>query len=80
MGFLGCLEVSARPCYESVEVSAYRAVESVEPRAWKVGGDVTVSASPACSIGELVDMYIPFLVTEGVFILVDGSIFKVLRT
>lgn len=45
----------------------------------RIGSGLNASASLVCSIGDIADRYVPFLVKEGDFILVDGKQFKVLR-
>jgi hypothetical protein len=76
---VGCVKVSVSPVGERLDVRTSRVGSDVVLMVWKIGGDLRIETSPVCSIWDVDSMYIPFLVKEGVLILADGSIFKVLK-
>jgi hypothetical protein len=76
---VGCVKVSVSPVGERLDVRTTRLGSDVVPIVRKIGGNLRIETSPVCSIGDVDSMYIPFLVNEGLFILADGSVFKVLK-
>jgi hypothetical protein len=77
---IGCLVASTSLVNRGIDATVTRIGDVIKADASRVGNGLDVSVHFVCSAGEVVDMYVPFLVTEGVFILADGGIFKVLRT
>lgn len=76
---IGCLSVSVSLLNKGLDVGVYRIGNGLSATATRVGKGLVVQASLVCSVAEVVDTHIPFLVKEGAFILVDGKQFKVLR-
>lgn len=76
---IGCLSVSVSLLNKGLDVGVSRIGNGLEATASRVGKGLVVQASLVCSVEEVVDTHIQFLVKEGAFILVDGKQFKVLR-
>ena len=81
MGVLDCIKANAFPIKLDINFTASRVgIERIEASASRFGVQIEASVYPVCPIKDEEAKHVPFLVKEGVFILNDGSIFKVLRT
>lgn len=76
---IGCLSVSVSILNKGLDVGVSRIGNGLSATVSRLGKGLEASVSLVCSVAEVVDTHIPFLVKEGAFILVDGKQFKVLK-
>jgi hypothetical protein len=73
-------EIQAVKVGKNLSITAYSLADNKQPLevyAHKIGSELSVTANIICTIGNVTIDYVPFLVKEGEFVLVDGRIFNV---
>lgn len=80
IGGLESLKVSAFKIGSELSITTNLLVDKKSPLkvyAHKIGSELSVTANIVCTTGDMNIEYVPFLVKEGEFVLVDGKIFNV---
>lgn len=80
IGELDKLKVNAFRIGSELSITANLLADKKYPLkvyAYKVGSELSVTANIVCTTSDVNIEYVPFLVKEGEFVLVDGRIFNV---